>query len=165
MARTLVDEDGVGQRILVLRLPRFVGIVELTEGVLPRLVILDLEQILPDEFDHGLILQDHVVPKFCFLEVFFEFGYGKLVKLDNRVVMKRVLILESALHERQKQALDALIAEQLLQRLPFLAQQRLQDVDQDVADDGLELHLLLVTAVSPRKVLPTADDHRQNLHV
>ena len=65
-----------------------VWVVELAEGVLHGLVLVDKEEIVADCFEHGLVVQNNVVPEFCLLEMFFDVIDGKLVEFDGRVLVQ-----------------------------------------------------------------------------
>ena len=65
-----------------------VGVVELAEGVLHGLVLLDKEQVVANCFEHRLIVQNNVVPELCLLEMFFEVVDGELMEFDGRVLVQ-----------------------------------------------------------------------------
>ena len=65
-----------------------VGVVELAEGVLHGLVLLDKEQVVANCFEHGLVVQNNVVPELCLLEMFFEVVDGELMEFDGRVLVQ-----------------------------------------------------------------------------
>ena len=65
-----------------------VGVVELAEGVLHGLVLLDKEQVVANCFEHELVVQNNVVPELCLLEMFFEVVDGELMEFDGRVFVQ-----------------------------------------------------------------------------
>jgi hypothetical protein len=110
-------------------------------------------------------VQHDVVPQISLFQVLFKPVYSKLMKFNDTVLVHGVLVLKGELHDRHEEAFDGLKAEQFMNGLSFFAEQLLHDVDENVADDCLELLFRLVLDVAPRKVLPAFDDRGEDLHV
>lgn len=106
VARVLTQQDGVYTLLYQRLLAHPIGVVRLAVLILVGLDGLDHQEAEAGLLEEGLVVQHNVVPELVLLEDLAEVVDVVEMEPEDAVLMEGVVILDSKLHEREKQQFD-----------------------------------------------------------